>query len=133
MLMPLRQSVFTRWLPEHLCPYLAGLLILTAAVANFLFLATGTRLDLSPDEAHYWEWATGSLTFAVRAPAVICGGLLLGSLYVLTVEVFGRPRLGLAMVAFGLTLPLVMAGSTLMTIDSPYTCCWGWALVFALT
>ena len=35
------------------------------------------------------------------------------------------------MVAFGLTLPLIAVGSTLMTIDAPYTCCWGWALVFA--
>ena len=25
---------------------------------------------------------------------------------------------------------MIAAGSSLMTIDSPYTCCWGWALVF---
>src|SRR3954471_23223527 len=30
---------------------------------------------------------------AVRLPAVLCGGLLLASLYVLTVQVFGRERL----------------------------------------
>src|SRR5262249_9142038 len=30
-----------------------------------------------------------------------------------------------------LSMPLITAGSSLMTIDSPYTCCWGWALVFA--
>jgi hypothetical protein len=77
------------------------------------------------------ERATGSLTLAVRLPAVVCGSLLLASLYLLTVQVLGRPRLGLALVACGLTLPLVAAGSSLMTIDSPYTCCWGWALVFA--
>ena len=46
-------------------------------------------------------------------------------------QVLGRPRLALALVAGGLTLPVVADGSSLMTIDSPYTCCWGWALVFA--
>jgi hypothetical protein len=29
-----------------------------------------------------------------------------------------------------LCLPVIGAGSALMTIDAPYTCCWGWALVF---
>ncbi len=66
---------------------------------------------------------------AVRLPAVLCGSLLLASVYVLTAQVFGRERLALAVVALALTLPLVSAGSTVMTIDAPYTCCWGWALV----
>jgi hypothetical protein len=77
------------------------------------------------------ERHTGSLTFAVRAPAVLCGTLLVGSFYVLCAEVLCRPRLGLALVAGALTMPPIAAGSMLMTIDSPYTCCWGWALVFA--
>src|SRR5207244_10621797 len=34
-----------------------------------------------------------------------------------------------AVVALALTLPVVVAGSSLMTIDAPYTCCWAWALV----
>src|SRR2546423_552712 len=72
---------------------------------------------------------TGNLMFAVRLPAVVCGSLLLASLYVLTVQVFGRERLALAVVAAALTLPLVAVGSSVMTIDAPYTCCWGWALV----
>jgi hypothetical protein len=78
------------------------------------------------------DWAqrhTGSLTFAVRLPAVVCGSLLLVSLYVLTAQVYRRERLALAVVALALTLPLIAAGSSLMTIDAPYTCCWGWALV----
>src|SRR5205085_4621488 len=52
------------------------------------------------------------------------------SLYVLTVQTFGRERLAFAVIALALTLPPVAAASTLMTIDSPYTACWGWALVF---
>src|SRR5947209_1632486 len=84
--------------------------------------------------AIFGEWSeqhTGSLMFAIRLPAVVCGSLLLVSLYILTVQVFARPRLGLAVVSGALTLPTIAAGSTLMTIDSPYTCCWGWALVLA--
>ncbi len=78
------------------------------------------------------DWSvqhTGSLAFAVRLPAVVCGSLLLLSLYVLTVQVFRREPLALAVVAAALTLPPMTAGSMLMTIDAPYTCCWGWALV----
>jgi hypothetical protein len=73
----------------------------------------------------------GSAMLAVRLPAVVCGSLLLVSLYVLTVQVYGRERLAVAVVALALTLPLIAAGSSLMTIDAPYTCCWGWALVLA--
>jgi len=72
---------------------------------------------------------TGTLMPAVRLPALLCGSLLLASLYVLTVQVFGRPGLALTVVAMALTLPMISAGSMLMTIDAPYTCCWGWALV----
>lgn len=77
-----------------------------------------------------WSLAlTGSEMLAVRLPAVLCGSLLLASLYVLTVQVTGRERLAALVVGVGLTLPLIAVGSSLMTIDAPYTCCWGWALV----
>lgn len=66
---------------------------------------------------------------AVRLPAIVCGSLLLTSLYVLTVQVYRREGLALAVVALALTLPAVAAGSSLITIDAPYTACWGWALV----
>lgn len=72
---------------------------------------------------------TGSPMMAVRLPAVLCGGLLLLSLYVLTLRVYGQERLAVAVVALALTLPLIAAGSSLMTIDAPFACCWGWALV----
>jgi 4-amino-4-deoxy-L-arabinose transferase-like glycosyltransferase len=72
---------------------------------------------------------TGSEMLAVRLPAVLCGSLLLASLYVLTVQVSGRELVALLVVGVALTTPTLSAGSTLMTIDSPYSCCWGWALV----
>jgi hypothetical protein len=136
-------------------------LIIGTAVCHIGYLCCDCPLDLSPDEAHYWDWSrwldasyyskgplvaylirasceafgpaaqrlVGSPMPAVRLPAVLCGSLLLASLYVLTLQVYGRPRLGAAVVALALTLPLISVGSTLMTIDAPYTCCWGWALV----
>jgi 4-amino-4-deoxy-L-arabinose transferase-like glycosyltransferase len=71
----------------------------------------------------------GSEMLAVRLPAVVCGGLLLLSLYVLTIQVFRSQKLALTVVALSLTLPVLSAGAVLVTIDAPYTCCWGWALV----
>jgi 4-amino-4-deoxy-L-arabinose transferase-like glycosyltransferase len=67
---------------------------------------------------------------AVRLPALVYSSLLLVSLYVLTAMVYGREPLALATVAVALTSPLMSAGASLITIDSPYTCCWGWALIF---
>jgi 4-amino-4-deoxy-L-arabinose transferase-like glycosyltransferase len=81
------------------------------------------------------DWAqrhTGSIAFAVRLPAVLCSSLLLVSLYILTTQVYRREGRALAVVAVALTFPLVSVGSSLMTIDAPYTCLWGWALVLGL-
>jgi 4-amino-4-deoxy-L-arabinose transferase-like glycosyltransferase len=75
------------------------------------------------------ERLTATEMVAVRLPAVLCGALLLASLYVLTVQVYGRDRLAAGVVALGLTMLPLAAGASLMTIDAPYTCCWGWALV----
>jgi hypothetical protein len=132
---------------------LATLLILGSAGLHVAYLANPCPLDLAPDESHYWDWSRrldwsyyskgplvaylirggcallGDSALGVRFPAVVCGSLLLVSVYVLTVQVFGREGLACGVVAAGLTLPTVAAGSSLMTIDSPYTCCWGWALV----
>jgi hypothetical protein len=150
-------------LPAWACRLLAAALILGASAGRVAYLAHDCPLDLSSDEAHYWDWSrhldwsyyskgplvayliragcaaagpwaeayTGSLMPAVRLPAVVCGALLLTALYVLAVQVFRRETLGVTVVALGLTLPVMAAGSTLMTIDAPYTCCWGWALVLA--
>jgi hypothetical protein len=78
-----------------------------------------------------WSRAlTGTDMLAVRLPAVVCGALLLASVYALTVQVYQRERWALAVVAIALTVPLIAAGSSLMTIDAPFICAWGWALVF---
>ena len=56
---------------------------------------------------------------------------LLVGLYVLTFDTIQSDRIAFAIVAAALTLPIVAAGATLMTIDAPFTCAWMWALVFS--
>ena len=73
----------------------------------------------------------GQAMLSVRLPAVLCGCLLLLSVYVLTVLVFQREAWALGAVALGLTLPPITAVSEIMTIDAPYLCCWSWGLIFA--
>src|SRR3954451_17353019 len=53
------------------------------------------------------EALTGTQVLAVRLPAIVCGVLLLVSLYVLTIQVLRRERLAFAVVALALTLPPV--------------------------
>jgi hypothetical protein len=140
---------------------LAALLILGSASWHITYLIRDCPLDLSPDEAHYWDWSRrldwsyyskgplvayliragcelagplsqrliGSEMLAVRLPAIICGSLLLLGLYVLTTQVYRREGLAVVVVTAALTFPIVSAGSLLMTIDAPFTCCWCWALV----
>jgi 4-amino-4-deoxy-L-arabinose transferase-like glycosyltransferase len=68
---------------------------------------------------------------AVRLPAVICGQLLALGCFCLTWRVSGSPKLAyLTMLALMLA-PHHSVISTLITIDSPFLCCWQWALVFA--
>ena len=140
---------------------LAFLVIVGAAPVRLAYLASNCPLDLSPDEAHYWDWSRhldwsyyskGPLVayliraglLARRAMVAAAGGqrdacrssaggdvrlACCSSLYVLTMQVYRREKLAFAVVAAALTLPVVAVGSSLMTIDAPYTCCWGWALV----
>ena len=72
---------------------------------------------------------TGNEMLAVRLPAVLCGSLLVASLYVLTVQTTGSDRTALLLLLTVLANPIVAAGSTLMTIDAPFMALWGWALV----
>ncbi|QEL15247.1 ArnT family glycosyltransferase [Limnoglobus roseus] len=129
------------------------LLILAAAVLNTLYLFV-SPLDLSPDEAHYWDWSRhlawsyyskgpfvawlirgscelfGNTVFAVRLPAVLCSTLMLVALDRLARRTLGSAKLSFWLVAVVLTLPPISAGAVLTTIDAPFLCCWSWALVF---
>ncbi|MFL5331205.1 MAG: glycosyltransferase family 39 protein [Gemmataceae bacterium] len=72
----------------------------------------------------------GTELIAVRLPAVACGAGLLAGLYVLAARTLKSDWRALAVVATAVSLPVLAAGATVMTIDAPFTCAWVWALVF---
>jgi 4-amino-4-deoxy-L-arabinose transferase-like glycosyltransferase len=111
------------------------------------YLASGA-IDLSPDEAHYWEWSrrldlayyskgplvaylirlltalAGDSALAIRLGAVALSAVGSWALYRLGLAAYGAPGPGL-LAAIGLQLtPLVWAGSLLMTIDAPFLALW---------
>jgi undecaprenyl-diphosphatase len=126
---------------------LAGL-----TAARVAFLALGS-LDLSPDEAHYWEWSRrldlsyyskgplvayliriltsvfGESAFGIRLGAVLLSIAGSVAIYRLGSRAFGDPRVGfLAVVGLQIT-PLFWAGSLLLTIDPPFLVAWVVALL----
>ena len=125
----------------------ALLLVAGLAVLHLAIIASG-RWPLSPDEAHYWEWArrldwsyyskgplvaylialgtavAGSTAFGVRLPAVVLSAGLALLAFHLARRLFASDRAGLLTVAFLSVMPLYAAGSLLMTIDLPFLCCW---------
>ncbi|HSE95497.1 MAG TPA: glycosyltransferase family 39 protein, partial [Methylomirabilota bacterium] len=129
-----------------------ALVLAALTVGRLTYLAAGT-LDLSPDEAHYWEWSRrldlsyyskgplvayairgltallGDSAFAIRSGAAALSLVGAWALYRLGSETFGRAAPG-ALAVIGLQLtPLVWAGSLLMTIDSPFLVLWSLLLL----
>ncbi len=131
----------------------AGLFILTIMAARLTFLQQ-IHLELSPDEAYYWDWSRhiawgyyskppmvawiialsihklGLSEYAVRIPAIFCGALYLVFIYYLAYDLFDR-QVGLwAMIAAAVT-PLLAVYSFVMTIDPPLFAFWAIALYMA--
>lgn len=124
--------------------------LLALTVFHLWFIGSG-RWPLAPDEAHYWEWSRrldwsyyskgpmvaylialgtrlgGHTEFWVRLPAVVLGTGLAGIAYFLARRIFQSERAGFLSVVLLSLMPLYVAGSVLMTIDSPFVFCWGLA------
>ncbi len=131
-------------------------------LVGFLALVTAFRLwylqqgvlELSPDEAHYWEWSRrldwsyyskgplvaylialstrlgGSTEFFVRLPAVLLAAGTTILIFRLAKALFADERVALlASIVFNLT-PVFAAFSLLMTIDSPLIFFWTLTLWF---
>jgi 4-amino-4-deoxy-L-arabinose transferase-like glycosyltransferase len=138
--------------------YVLGFLLAVTA-ARLWYLHQGF-LDLSPDEAHYWEWSRrldwsyyskgpfvayvialstalgGSTEVFVRLPAVLLAAGTTFCAYRLLIALFGDARLALATAILLHMTPLFAAGSLLMTIDSPLVFFWTvmlWLFYRALT
>ncbi len=131
-------------------------LLIAGGLAHLWFLLNDCPLDLSGDEAHYWEWSrrldwayyskgplvayiiavgrfffadwsmrtVGSEELAVRLPAILLAiGTGLG-MFLLANRITTRPLLALSVVAITYTMPILVAGSMLMTIDAPLMFLW---------
>jgi undecaprenyl-diphosphatase len=124
-------------------------------VAHLWYLRHDCPIDLSGDEAQYWDWSraldwsyyskgplvayiirastelTGSSEmWAVRLPALIFAVATSVLTYWLTRRLSKSDRLALGVVVLTHLVPMFVAGSLLMTIDPPYFFCWGLASAF---
>jgi undecaprenyl-diphosphatase len=128
--------------------------LLAVAVTLFhLWYVDQGFLDLTPDEAHYWEWSrrldwsyyskgpmvayliaagtwlAGHTELGVRLPAVCLAFLIAVLAFVTAARLLGSERQALWVVVLFLSAPLYAAGSILMTTDPPFLLAWGLALL----
>jgi hypothetical protein len=144
-----------KWLTPARCRWLLAVLLIVDFSGQLYYLIHNCPIDLSGDEAQYWDWSRqlglsyyskGPLiAYIIRAscalfgnnmPAVRMPALLLGAgtsviTYLLTHRLFHSERLALGAVLLNHLVPLFIAGSLLITIDSPFFFCWGLATYFA--
>jgi hypothetical protein len=140
------------WLTPGICRIVFAGLLLFGLVSHVRYLTHDCPIDLSGDEAHYWDWSRqldwsyyskGPLVayiirascwafgqdsmLAVRFPAVVLAAGTSILTYLLTRKLFGSERLALGTVLLYHVVPMFVAGSMLMTIDPPYFFCWALA------
>jgi undecaprenyl-diphosphatase len=129
-------------------PYNTALLISLLGLSLFrIYYITHGVIDLSPDEAHYWEWSRrldlsyyskgpmiaylialgtaifGDNVFGIRIMAVVSSALSSIFLYLLGKKMFDE-RTGLAAAVLMQIIPLYSAYGVLFTIDSPFIFFW---------
>lgn len=138
-----RSAWRVQWLTPHRCRGLAALFIVLALLAHAIYLTVDCPLDLSGDEAHYWDWSRqldlgyyskgplvawiirgscallGETAFAVRLPALLLAAAISAVNYWFVLRLFRSDRLALGATLLLAAAPMFVAGSMLMTIDPP--------------
>ncbi|MEW6054019.1 MAG: glycosyltransferase family 39 protein [Nitrospirota bacterium] len=129
-------------------PHTTVLLLFLLCMSLFrIYYILHGPLDLSPDEAHYWEWSRrldmsyyskgpmiaylihlgtgifGDTVFGVRIMAVVFSGLSSLLLYSLGRHVY-NPDVGLFSAILFQIIPLFSAYGVIFTIDSPFIFFW---------
>jgi 4-amino-4-deoxy-L-arabinose transferase-like glycosyltransferase len=129
-------------------PYPIVLFIFLLAVSIFrIYYIQNGPLDLSPDEAHYWEWSRrldlsyyskgpmiaylirlgtllfGNSVFGIRIMAVILSALSSVLIYFLGKRLYDE-RVGISSAILLQIVPLFSAFGVLFTIDSPFIFFW---------
>lgn len=148
-------SRWMSWLTPWVCRLLFAALLVWGAVSHYLYLHD-SPLDLSGDEAQYWDWSRqlgwsyyskgplvawiirlsteifGSTMPAVRYPAMVLAVGTSICTYWLVVKLFKSDRLALGTGLLYHFIPVFIAGSILMTIDPPFFFCWALATCLAV-
>ena len=129
-------------------PFSTVLTVFLVCISLFrIFYILNGPLELSPDEAHYWEWSRrldlsyyskgpmiaylirlgtsffGETVFGIRIMAVIFSAFSSILLYLLGKRVYGE-KTGLLSALVIQIIPLFSAYGILFTIDSPFIFCW---------
>ena len=136
-----------RWKSERWVSWSLGGVLVVATTIRLWYLQHG-YLELSPDEAHYWEWSRrldwsyyskgpfvaylialstalgGSTELFVRLPAVILSAGTTVGVFALIKALFADAKLALATAIVLQIIPLFAAGALLMTIDPPLIFFW---------
>ncbi|HEX8911015.1 MAG TPA: glycosyltransferase family 39 protein [Humisphaera sp.] len=136
------------WLTPRACRVILVLLLAFDFAAHLRYLTADCPIDLSGDEAQYWDWSRhldvsyyskgplvayiirascavfGDTMPAVRLPALVFGTATLVVTYLLARKLFKSDRVALGAVLLFHVVPLFVAGSVLMTIDPPFFLCW---------
>ena len=139
------------WLSPLWCRVILVLLLGYGFFSHLQYLRNDCPIDLSGDEAHYWDWSRqldlsyyskgplvaylirascavfGDVMWAVRLPALVLGVGTSVLTYALTKRLFESDRIALGAVLLNHIVPMFIAGSVLMTIDPPFFFCWALA------
>ncbi len=123
------------------------IILLAVSVLRLIYIVY-TPFDLSPDEAHYWEWSRrlalsyyskgpgvayiiafftailGNTELGVRAGAVVFAGGGTYFIYLIGRELTGEEKTGFYAALLSLITPLLSVGSVLMTTDAPFVFFW---------
>jgi 4-amino-4-deoxy-L-arabinose transferase-like glycosyltransferase len=138
------------WLTPWRCRVMLAVLLTAGFVAHVRYLHQAP-INLSGDEAHYWDWSRqldwsyyskgplvaliirascsvfGNTMPAVRYPALVLSVMTAVVGYLLTLKLFKSDRLALGVTVLNALVPMFVAGSLLMTIDPPFFFCWATA------
>ena len=130
------------------CRWLLAIVLTAGFLARVAYLTIDPPIELSGDEAHYWDWSRqlgmsyyskgpavavvirfgttlfGDTMFGVRFPALLLAVGTSLCTYWITRRIFASERLALGAVSLCHAVPMFIAGSMLMTIDPPYYFCW---------
>jgi 4-amino-4-deoxy-L-arabinose transferase-like glycosyltransferase/membrane-associated phospholipid phosphatase len=129
-------------------PYSTALIIFLLVLGLFrIYYIMNSPIDLSPDEAHYWEWSRrldlsyyskgpavayliylgthifGDTVFGIRIMAVIFSTLGSIFLYIMGKKAYDE-KVGLSSAVLIQIIPLFSVYGILFTIDSPFTFFW---------